>query len=131
MKIATEIGHGCRVEGPHGPTKCGEVWHGSAQPIGPPPEPVPEECACGCSAFEDYCVTYLEWSARISHESHGERAPCAFEHCETSPCRDTREAIARIESCVICLGRSGNVIGNSNIIGGKKICDYCHAAMMK
>lgn len=49
---ATEIGHGCRTEGPHGPMPCGSVnsaLDGS-------------ECDCGCSAFEDCCDVYAVWS---------------------------------------------------------------------
>lgn len=49
---ATQIGYGCRIEGPHGPTPCGsqnERLDGG-------------ECDCGCSAFEDCCDAYGEWS---------------------------------------------------------------------
>lgn len=51
MVIATPIGSGCRVEGPHGPVACGkdaDVLDGSV-------------CSCGCSAFEDACPTYVQW----------------------------------------------------------------------
>jgi hypothetical protein len=57
---ATAIGHGCRVEGPHGPAPCdpGDMLDGSV-------------CACGCSAFEDCCEAYGEWSL----EQHRMDAP--------------------------------------------------------
>ncbi|AFU88222.1 hypothetical protein CcrColossus_gp352 [Caulobacter phage CcrColossus] len=34
------------------------------------------------------------------------------------------------DDCSICQGRSGGVPGNENVIGGKLVCDYCHAADM-
>lgn len=40
------------MEGPHGPAPCGSAnsaLDGS-------------ECDCGCSAFEDCCDAYAEWS---------------------------------------------------------------------
>jgi len=49
---ATPIGRGCRAEGPHGPTQCGNT-NGSLDG---------SECDCGCSAFEDCCDAYAEWS---------------------------------------------------------------------
>ena len=48
---ATPIGQGCRAEGPHGPTPCGTINDSSG--VG---------CRCGCSAFEDCCEAYAEWS---------------------------------------------------------------------
>jgi hypothetical protein len=49
---ATPIGEGCRVEGPHGPTPCGNA---DARLDG-------SECDCGCSAFWDCCEIYGAWS---------------------------------------------------------------------
>lgn len=34
------------------------------------------------------------------------------------------------DDCSICHGRSGGVPGNENVIRGKLVCDYCHAADM-
>lgn len=34
------------------------------------------------------------------------------------------------DDCSICQGRSGGVPGNENVIRGKLVCDYCHAADM-
>jgi hypothetical protein len=31
------------------------------------------------------------------------------------------------QECEICDGAKGGVPGNENIIGGKVVCDYCHA----
>jgi hypothetical protein len=31
------------------------------------------------------------------------------------------------DNCELCHGASGGVRGNENIVGGKVICDYCHA----
>lgn len=36
----------------------------------------------------------------------------------------------RLDGCEICHGAKGGVPGNENRIGGKVVCDYCHAAMM-
>lgn len=55
--VGTPIGSGCRVEGPHGPTPCGQPWKD-----GMAPDVLDgSECSCGCSAFEDCCETYLKW----------------------------------------------------------------------
>lgn len=35
------------------------------------------------------------------------------------------------DNCVECKGRKGGVPGNENVIEGKVICDYCHAAKLK
>jgi len=55
---ATEIGKGCRPEGPHGPLPCGSTIvmdDGTDMPMDG------SECSCGCSAFEDYCDAYMTW----------------------------------------------------------------------
>jgi hypothetical protein len=33
--------------------------------------------------------------------------------------------------CELCNGARGGVAGNNQIIDGKRVCDYCHADMMK
>lgn len=35
------------------------------------------------------------------------------------------------DGCETCQGARGGVPGNENIIDGKKVCDYCHADMMR
>jgi hypothetical protein len=32
-----------------------------------------------------------------------------------------------VDACQVCNGTKGGVAGNENIIGGKVVCDYCHA----
>jgi hypothetical protein len=32
------------------------------------------------------------------------------------------------DNCVQCGGRKGGVPGNENIVNGRRVCDYCHAA---
>jgi len=84
--MTTEIGHGCRKEGPHGP--CGPIHDpvsGEALDVG--------ECACGCSAFEDYCQVYLDWYARQIHVLHAG----SYEACTISPCRETRSVETEID----------------------------------
>lgn len=31
------------------------------------------------------------------------------------------------DRCEDCYGTKGGVIGNENVIGGRLVCDYCHA----
>lgn len=31
------------------------------------------------------------------------------------------------DNCQVCAGSKGGVRGNENIIGGRIVCDYCHA----
>ena len=33
------------------------------------------------------------------------------------------------DNCEICFGETGNVLGNENIIGGRRVCDDCHVAL--
>ena len=33
------------------------------------------------------------------------------------------------DECEFCLGTSGGILGNENIIDGVKICDHCHAEL--
>lgn len=35
------------------------------------------------------------------------------------------------DNCEVCKGERGGVPGNENIVGGRVVCDYCHAAAMK
>lgn len=35
------------------------------------------------------------------------------------------------DNCQICLGRSGGMKGNENIVDGIVMCDYCHATISK
>lgn len=64
MIVATEIGKGCRVEGPHGPVACG-----SEHPCGDD-----GVCECGCSAYEDCCDTYSTWQQE-QHEASALKHP--------------------------------------------------------
>lgn len=58
LTVATPIGHGCHVEGPHGPNPCGP----RLDPVTGAPLDA-SECNCGCSSFEDCCDTYFIWHA--------------------------------------------------------------------
>jgi hypothetical protein len=35
------------------------------------------------------------------------------------------------DACEVCHGLRGGVPGNENLIDGKRVCDYCHADMMR
>jgi hypothetical protein len=35
------------------------------------------------------------------------------------------------DRCAECKGAKGGAYGNENVIGGRLVCDYCHADMMR
>jgi hypothetical protein len=35
------------------------------------------------------------------------------------------------DKCEFCLGAKGGTPGNENRIGGKVVCDYCHALLIE
>lgn len=43
----------------------------------------------------------------------------------------TSEAVGYgVDNCQICHGEEGGELGNENIIGGVRVCDFCHSAML-
>lgn len=39
--------------------------------------------------------------------------------------------IGRHDRCAQCKGTKGGAYGNENVIEGRLMCDYCHAAMLR
>lgn len=44
--------------------------------------------------------------------------------CQPSP---AAPAQSELDACEVCGGAKGGVAGNENLIGGRVVCDYCHA----
>jgi len=47
------------------------------------------------------------------------------------PDKDFFIKVKEVDHCEECGGVNGGVPGNENIVGGKVICDYCHAKHLR